>query len=173
LPEFVAANNEIEPDIENTCQARLNEINNNEETSYLFDDVYGNDEGRTILERLANMEKKIESLEQGNKSLRQKSESYEAELGILRLRTGDGRLTETTVEMRYRYLYNFGIKILGKSLNTTMIRRGNKATHEGNIELDVVVFQEQNPPDEVLMLFKELYGLEYSEARWLTGQCIP
>jgi hypothetical protein len=75
--------------------------------------------------------------------------------------------------MRYRYLYNFGIKILGKSLNTTMIRRGSKAAHEGNIGLDVVVFQEQNPPDEVLMLFKELYGLEYSEAKWLTGQCIP
>jgi dsDNA-specific endonuclease/ATPase MutS2 len=81
-------NNEIEPDIENTCRARLNEINNNEETSYLFDDVYGNDDGRTILERLANMEKEIkslrqksESLQQSNKSLRQKSESYEAELG--------------------------------------------------------------------------------------------
>jgi hypothetical protein len=78
--------NEIEPDIlENTCRVRLNEISSGE-TSHSFNGVYSNNDGLTILERLANMEKKIESL-------RQKSESYEAELGILRLRTGDGQLT--------------------------------------------------------------------------------
>ena len=75
--------------------------------------------------------------------------------------------------MGCRYLYNFGIKILGRSLDRTVTRRGDTITRRGNVGLDIVVFRGQNPPDGALTLFKELYSLECYEARWLAGQCIP
>ena len=48
--------------MENSCWVWLSEINNNE-TSYFFDGVYANDDGRTVLEQLADIQKDIESLE--------------------------------------------------------------------------------------------------------------
>jgi len=53
------------------------------------------------------------------RSLRQESE---AGLGVSRLCAGDGRFTEMTIDMRYQYLYNAGIKTLRKNLDKGYIQ---------------------------------------------------
>jgi len=144
---------------EKSCRAHLNEIN---KSAHLSNDVYGNGKGRTLLQDLAHCRKKIANLED--------------QLNAFVIRAGDGHLTEGTIATRRRYLHNFGSKILRRKRNPrrSVISRGNEAAHEGNIGLDIAVFQDQNPSPsgEDLLLFEKLYGISYDEAKELTSQCI-
>jgi len=112
----------------------------------------------------------MQSLEEERQARKKKTQSLKTQLGAMSLSTGDGQVEAATIAVRNRFFYNFANKILNWAPNRTMIHGGNEVAHEGNIGLDLAIFQKRLPDDpNLLLIFKELYGLTYEQASRITG----